>query len=545
VHLSLAMLATSVPVPAQAGAPSEPWTMYVVGDSLSHGTMDATNNHVHSLNGFVEKLAESLREVIPLRFVQPLYGFNEDRFSPFLIPTNFAVDGADVFSIDGLEYYKRVGATQSVPSSSYQANRRLPWLASDATDRVLYPINVLRGEATSQMSAAEWSLARNAASPAPRNEALLVWIGNNDTSLAVLGLGGENPSFVAIPYEESKQHLTPTLVAVMEIAKALGLVSFDAYTVPSIQRNMTDIIDFQAKAFETLSRLASAPSARGARREMFVLTLPYYPAAGYLFDSEDIEFYLQKLDPTYTVPPTFQRVAPPGEPIVNPLQGDRISLFTFGFMYMMLTTGSSVADVNIILEENGVQKDGLVLTEAEQQVITDRIDEFNEILRRIAFVLGDHVHVVEVGDFLNDALTGDDPILIGGVPATRKWVRGGAFSLDGVHPNYVGHTVVSNFVLERMNEVLGLNAPPHDINQVALGDPYLDRDGDGFAPGPNHPASGATELMYLFRDPDDTNPNVEPVMPPNVWVLISNALVIQILESPTIRAEAQRQGLLD
>lgn len=528
-------------LPGPTGSNDRPWVLYAVGDSLSHGTMDATNNWVSSSNGYVERVAQSLRSVVPLHFVQPFFDFGEQRICPLTVPTNFAVDGADVFTIDGLEYFKRVGAAQSYVSTDYLADSFL--LTFDDYDRVLHPINLIAWKPTSQISAAEVSFAYDAASWFPRNEALIYWIGSNDVSLATLGTGGANPTFVSIPFDESRSKLSPLLVAVIDLALELGAVSFEPYSEASIDRNMTDVRDFEAQVASTLVRLVDAPRKPGTRREIFVLTLPYYTSVGYLIDSEDIEFYLRKLDPGYSVPPTFQRVAPDGEPIVDPLRGDRISLLTFGFMYAHLSTGASVADVNRILEQDGLQQDGLVLSEAELVRISGRVDEYNAILRAYAAALGEDVHLVDVGTYLNQGLAGEHPILVGTQPLSRKWVRGGALSLDGVHPNHVGHAVIANFVLAGMNDALGLAAPLHDVLRIRAADPYVDRDGDGFATGPRLPASGVAELLYLLSDPDDRNAAAQPVLTNAAWDLISNVLLGRLLSAAAVRAEAQRRGL--
>jgi hypothetical protein len=211
-------------------------------------------------------------------------------------------------------------------------------------------------------------------------------------------------------------------------------------------------------------------------------------------------------------------------------------------MYALLDSGYSVPFVNGVLEENGQQKDGLVLSEAEQASIMTRIDAFNATLSSHA---GPNVHVVDVGGQLNDVLLGRTPLVIGGRQITRKWMRGSAFTFDGVHPGYTGQTVIANAVLEAINETLGIDAPLASVPAVFQTDPYVDFDGDGFAPGPNYSPSGLTEILFLFKDPDDTNPAVQPDIPDNVWELIRQALLQDLLRTaPALRPEAERLGLV-
>jgi hypothetical protein len=243
------------------------------------------------------------------------------------------------------------------------------------------------------------------------------------------------------------------------------------------------------------------------------------------------------------VPPSFKRVAAPGDPITNPLQGDRVNLLTFGFMLSLLATGHTSAEVNAVLETDGQQRDGLVLSEAEQAFIRTRIDGFNAAIQTVAATHGPNVHVVDIGTALNQALTGESPVVIGGRTFSRKWQRGGAFSLDGVHPAYTGQALIANLLLQEINGRFGYGAPLFDLAQVAGTDPYIDRDGDGYAAGVEYPGQGFTELLLLLRDPDDANPGQQAVVPADIWQRIDAILRQGALAIPGVAAEARRLGI--
>jgi len=512
-----------------------------VGDSLTHGTMDATNNAINTLNAYLQKIAESLGQVIPLIFSQPLFDEEERRLMPFLVPTNLGVDGADTFSLEGVEYYKRAGAEESFITPEYLCDRRLPRRLEDKYDKVLYPLNLLTRHPVSQMDSALYLLHQLVAD---RSKGLIIfWVGNNDSSTAALGSGGKNPTFLPIPLEQIEREITPALRLLLRFGERQGALSFAPYTMTSIERNLTELQDFVDQYEHLLTRLEAEGAFSTGQVELFLLTLPYYSAVGYLFDSEDLEYYLRKLNPAYTVPPTFKRVAPPGEPITDPLKGDRISLLTFGFMYALLHSGYPVEDVNQVLEIGGEQRDELVLSEEEQQFIMSRIDGFNAAIKALAAARGPHVHLIDIGRYLNDALTGKTVISIGDRVLSRKWVRGSSFTLDGVHPGYTGQALIANVVLEHLNAILGGEAPLHVLSDVLARDPYVDRDGDGWAPGPAYEAFGLTELLFLFKDPDDGDPTVQPELPPDVWDRISDVLLREILGIPLIRMEAGRLGI--
>jgi len=496
------------------------------GDSLTHGTMDATNNSTNTLNAYMQKIAESLATVSTLTFSQPLFDVDENRIDPFTIPTNLGVDGADSFSVEGIEYYQRAGTDTSYVTDDYLADALLPLGFEDKYDKVFYPINLKVKQKASMVDSTVWLLNQYAGQGQP---VVVFWIGNNDSSTAALGEGGINPTFLPIPLEQVSPEITPLLRNLLVNGQASGDLSFEPYTMASIERNLTVLGDFVTQYDHLLTRLKTEVNpAAGAK--LFLLTLPYYSSVGYLFDSEDLEFYFRKLNPAYSVPPTFARVTPEGEPITDPTKGDRISLLTFGFMYALLDSGYSVDYVNEVLELDGQQRDGLVLSDAEQASIRSRIDGFNATIREAATAYGTGATVVEIGDYLNDGLTGKTTIVVGDKVLGRKWVRGSSFSLDGVHPNYTAQALVANFVLDKLNAMLGLGAPLHDLEAILGTDPYIDWDGDGFAPGPTYAATGIPELLFLFKDPDDGSADVQPVLPRNVWRLISNAIVKEFLE---------------
>jgi hypothetical protein len=515
-----------------------PVVLIGLGDSLTHGTMDATNNRLNSLKSFLQRVASSLSTRLPVHFQQPFFDVQEQRIQPFRTPTNLGVDGSDSFSMAGIEYGKRVGSDQNMFSFALLSEQVQPSQFSDDYDKVIYPINLLARRPMSQIGAASWLLGGGASDVGIQNAPVTFWIGNNDSSGAALGLGGKNPEFFPLPLDQIAPELKPELRLLLEVARSLGLASYEPYLQSAIERNLTDVDDFEAQFNSLLDRLALADAESPANTRIMVLTLPYYSAVGYLMDSEDIEYYLRKIDPGYSVPAGFERVAPDGEPIVDYLNGDRISLLTFGLLYTLLSTGHTPQEVNQVLEQ-----DGLVLSEAEAQFVMARIDAFNQVIREAVASRDERFRLVDIGPFLNQALAGDIEIIVNGRRITRKWIRGGAFSFDGVHPGYVGQAVVANFVLGEINAAFGLNAPVYDLSPIQFTDPYVDRDGDGWAAGPGYQPTGINQFLFLFSDPNDGDPAVQAVLPPNVWDFISDILLGELLSNAQIREEARRRGL--
>ena len=304
-----------------------------------------------------------------------------------------------------------------------------------------------------------------------------------------------------------------------------GTISSEPYTSDAIDSNLTDQDDFTDQFNSVVDRIVSSAETYGTDTAFFLCTLPYYSSVGYLFDSEDLEFYLKKANSNYHLPPSFNKVVKNGAGMADYTTGDRVSLFTFYFMYLLLSDGASVEYVNRALETDGAQRDGLVLSETELHHIMSRIDSFNESIENAAAGLGPGVHYVDTGGYLNDVLTGSDTISVYGTTLSRSWGRGNSFTLDGVHPGYTGHALIANYILMHINETTGLNAPEQAPEDILAEDPYVDRDGDGWVPGPDYSPQGFTEILFLLKDPDDADPTVQPVLPANIWRYISDILL--------------------
>jgi len=51
-------------------------------------------------------------------------------------------------------------------------------------------------------------------------------------------------------------------------------------------------------------------------------------------------------------------------------------------------------------------------------------------------------------------------------------------------------------------------------------------------------------LLFLFKDPSDEDPTLGVDLPPDVWELISDALLREILGISRLRKEAERLGIV-
>ena len=481
-----------------------------VGDSLTQGTRDATNNAYNTENAYLHKIARQLALVMPVSFAQPFLNEDGNRINPFTIPTNLAVDGEDIFSVEGYEYGQRAGSSWNYLSDEYRCDRLQPYLFADMHDKVLYPINLRARRPVSQVEALIWHLDRNDG-PAW----VIFWVGNNDAALSTLGLGGKNPEYLPIPFDQVQDKLKPAVRYLLSFGCSQGVLAFDPYTYEHIEHNLTTEDDFRGQFNHLLSRI----NLNRSKTQFFFLTFPYYPEIGYLMDKEDLNFYLNKWQ--YFIPEGFS---------------GRVPLLTFISLYALLKSGETSRLDEILAT------DSLILSDEERSGIEARIDAFNSITQTVS---GSNVHVILIGQKLNEVFASG--LAVGGKTLTRSWGRGNAFSLDGVHAGHTVHAFIANLVLDEMNKLLTPHAPKYDLADVLAGDPYVDRDGDGWVAGPDYKASGRTKILFLFKDAQEGVPGpavIDTMAASAVWDLISDALLEEIVDIPLIRTEAQRLEII-
>jgi hypothetical protein len=493
-----------------------------VADSLGQGTMDAVNNQLNTQNAFMEKIYLGLRNGgLRLKFAQPYLNLQGSRINPFLLPTNLSVDGEDIFSVDGLEYGKRAGQPgNNNPTDNYYCDRLQSYLFADMHDKVLYPINLWAGQKVSQVDALIWHLNRHWG-PAY----VCFWIGNNDSGLAALGLGGKNPEFLPIPFEQIKDKLKLGARYLLQYGANNNVLSFTPFNPANIERNLTDYNDFMAQFQQVSAKISSQANLN--KVDFFVMNYPYYCDVGYLFPKEDISAYLASASDPDPVPD---------------FEGS-VSLLTFLCMYVLYLEEGSASLPDILAQPD------LILDTEERNSVRARIDEFNSFLLPFS-APGDQVHLVDIATDFNVILNGGS-LPINGENITRQWGRGGGFSMDGVHPSYTAHAVIANRILSAMSGISGKTIPLHDEYAAWLNDPYVDHDGDGWVAGPAYEGSGRTRILFLFKDNDGDDGSdgegqavIDTMQPAEIWELISDALLEEIIDIPLIRAEAARKGFL-
>ena len=500
------------------------YVLIALGDSLTQGAMDGIINFKTIPHAYLQRVHESLAQVQDIELVQPLLDMAGKRMAPFAIPTNLAVGGAGILNMDGFSYGKRETTGHNIRSKRFLCNSLLPANFQDLYDITLYPYNLLQGGPASQIDSAVWLLNYIHRQQTARAVCIL-WIGAIDVGYAAMGYGYGHPIYALLPLPFIENVLSPGAATLLRLGQAIGAVSFEPYTMEAIEHNLTDPAEFAAQYEQTLARLEQGVPGFYETTDLFVCTL-YDIWASYLFDSNDLEFYLRKLDSQYTVPATFARAPATGAWDTAAPRGDRIGLLTFLCMYALFSTGADAQTVNQILEVDGVQNDGLVLSEDEQALLHERTAAYNDAIRKAVQKRAGKVHLIDIGPWLTDILTDNESYKAGEKSITSKWGRGGWFTLDGVHPGYTGQALIANKIIENINGALGWHAPPGDMSAVAADDPYIDNDGDGWPAGPDYDSIGPTGMFFLFKDPDDTDPDVKPRLTADFWSRLSDVITL-------------------
>ena len=110
--------------------------------------------------------------------------------------------------------------------------------------------------------------------------------------------------------------------------------------------------------------------------------------------------------------------------------------------------------------------DSLVITSAERAAIEDAVRGYNDVIALEAQARGAAL-VDEFGLFERLASQG---VNVNGVHYTFRYVTGGLFSLDGIHPSALGSALLANQFLKDIDRAFGSRIPPVELGAVS--NPY-------------------------------------------------------------------------
>lgn len=245
------------------------------------------------------------------------------------------------------------------------------------------------------------------------------------------------------------------------------------YTAANINAEMRSAEEFRANLEPAFTALA------GTGAKVFVGNIPEIPQVGYLISPSTIQAWTGKTIPTAKVP-----------------AGAKISLPAALYLY-----DDFLKERDWTQAVNERLTDASVMTTEEAQLIRDRVQALNAVLAELSEANG-----FTLVDFYTQLKS---PFNVGSQTYTNEWGKGGFFSLDGIHFSHTGHAITANLWIKAINQTLGSSIEEIPVNEVRLGDPYADRDGDGFPAGQSYePKEEIVKTLFQFRDANDSDPSV-------------------------------------
>ncbi|MEM9292617.1 MAG: SGNH/GDSL hydrolase family protein [Acidobacteriota bacterium] len=107
----------------------------------------------------------------------------------------------------------------------------------------------------------------------------------------------------------------------------------------------------------------------------------------------------------------------------------------------------------------------VVLSAGEKQIIRDRTNVFNDIIRGVAGEAG--ASVVETAALFDR--TANEGIDIAGINFNADFLTGGVVSYDGVHPTPFGYAYIANEFINVINRDFGANIPEVNLRPFVFG----------------------------------------------------------------------------
>jgi lysophospholipase L1-like esterase len=126
---------------------------------------------------------------------------------------------------------------------------------------------------------------------------------------------------------------------------------------------------------------------------------------------------------------------------------------------LILLTAYDSVEAGIGLTASNPLGNDLVLDTSEINAVKSATLQYNASIKSIAASF--NYPVVDMYQFLINLQSG---IQIDGVTFTRQFIQGGAFGLDGIHPNARGYAIIANQFIAGINSFYGSTLPPVNVN---------------------------------------------------------------------------------
>lgn len=125
---------------------------------------------------------------------------------------------------------------------------------------------------------------------------------------------------------------------------------------------------------------------------------------------------------------------------------------------LLLLTASSELEKGIGLVQSNPLPHTFVLDKHEKILAQNSSNAFNVHIRALAIKHG--FAVADMHEYMRELESG---LVFDGVDYSAKFIEGGMFSLDGVHPNSRGYAVIANKFIQTINQFYGSNIPPVQV----------------------------------------------------------------------------------
>ncbi|MFD2743714.1 MULTISPECIES: SGNH/GDSL hydrolase family protein [Sphingobacterium] len=106
--------------------------------------------------------------------------------------------------------------------------------------------------------------------------------------------------------------------------------------------------------------------------------------------------------------------------------------------------------------------DNMVLDRDEIPQVSAIVIQYNSVIRQAAEA--NDLALVDMYSFFNQVKSG---LVLSSIPFNAQFIRGNAFSLDGIHLTPIGNAVVANVFIEAINKKYNASIPRVDITQYA------------------------------------------------------------------------------
>ena len=277
-----------------------------------------------------------------------------------------------------------------------------------------------------------------------------LWIGSNDVLWAVINNYGTE-----ITMEKINAYLNDTE---------------NQHDLNSVKNNLTNVV----------TQLKAVPNSH-----IFIGTLPKMTRPAFFFSKDDIE-----------------RLAQFPNPDINLQADESIGLGPF---LQLAGSGSFAATSSNLIANTalGSLADAHKLSPTERNLVDERINDINKHIS----TLQEAGKVTIVNTFEIFQTVYENILEINGHKIYKTFGCGG-FSFDAFHPSNTTHALLANAFIEKINESLKLGIPPVDVKSIFENDPYQDRDGDHFSPGPGNELIGAELVPYGLFDCDDSTKDI-------------------------------------